>query len=195
MYNSLKKQGCRKHTILLDVDDTINNLISQWISIYNERYNDDLKHEDITDWDMTKFVKPECGENIYKLLGTPNLFSDLVSPLLNSIEVTKTLSEYFDIYIVSRCYDTNIIEQKLKFLEKHFPHLNKYNFISTRHKFLIKGDIMIDDSIENITTSICDYKLLFTQPHNKHFITNNEDIIRVNNWNEILQWFIFKFKI
>lgn len=52
----------------VDVDDVCLDLNSVWLEDYNQVYNDNLKTEDITDWIITKFVKPECGNKIFDLL-------------------------------------------------------------------------------------------------------------------------------
>ena len=51
-------------TILCDVDEVINNLVEKILVEYNKQYNDSLTLNDITDWEVKKFIKPEC-ENIF----------------------------------------------------------------------------------------------------------------------------------
>jgi 5'(3')-deoxyribonucleotidase len=86
-------------SIAIDLDDTLSLLGIDWIKAYNDMYGDTLQHEDITDWAIDTFVKPECGKAIYDLL-TPHLFRTAeVRPFAQ--EVTKWLSEFYDIKIVT----------------------------------------------------------------------------------------------
>ena len=39
-------------TILIDMDDTIENLLEAWIDCINCRYNKDIKLSDIFHWDI-----------------------------------------------------------------------------------------------------------------------------------------------
>lgn len=51
------------------MDEVINNLVEKILVEYNKQYNDSLTLNDITDWEVKKFIKPEC-ENIFTEFGT-----------------------------------------------------------------------------------------------------------------------------
>ena len=51
----------------VDCDNVLNNLTESVLKVYNEDYNDDLTPDDITDYYIENFVKPECKDNFYKL--------------------------------------------------------------------------------------------------------------------------------
>jgi 5'(3')-deoxyribonucleotidase len=177
----------KKPSVLIDLDDVLNNLLSNWISLYNQKYNDNLSEDSILDWDITKYVKPECGILIFDLLKTPGLLSKTVQPKTDSIKVTQMLSKYYELYIVTACtYPENIIE-KFKWVSTHFPHIDTENIITAKNKGLIVGDYIIDDYENNLIASKCMKKLLFYHPHNS-CKEIPDDIIRVSDWNEIL-WF------
>ena len=178
----------QKPIVLIDLDDTLNNLLECWISLYNEKYDDNLDFQSIQSWDVSKYAKPDVGEDIYELLKTPGLFSEMVQPKPGSVKATEILSKYYDLYIVTACtYPQNIIE-KYKWTEKYYPHISTDNIITAKNKSLIIGDFIIDDYHNNIITSKCDKKILFTMPHNM-FSEIGNDIIRVPNWDEILWYF------
>lgn len=63
--------------ILVDLDEITADLIGEWVRLYNEEWNDCLTREQITDWEIHKFVKPECGKKIYQILHRPGLFESL----------------------------------------------------------------------------------------------------------------------
>jgi 5'(3')-deoxyribonucleotidase len=177
-----------RETILLDIDETINNLNTKWLKIYNTKYNDNLLPSDITEWDISKFVKPEAKEDIYELLKTPGLFSDMVEPPVVSVEVTKLLSKFYDIYPLSYCkYPINCYE-KVQYLEKYFPHINTDNFISCKNKSLIKGDYMIDDYHENFK-GFNGNGVLINKSYNLSVDGLPKNIYRVDSWYNILTYF------
>ena len=41
-------------TVLIDMDDTLEDLCSEWVKYLNNKHGTSVKHSDITDWDMTK---------------------------------------------------------------------------------------------------------------------------------------------
>jgi len=178
----------KKKTLLLDIDEVINDLKEIWIDLYNKKYNDNLNYMNITEWEVDKFVKPEAKEDIYELLKTPGLFSKMLTPPEDSIKVTELLVQYYEIYPLSYCaYPQNIYE-KIEYLEKYFPHIDIRNFISCKNKSLIKGDYMIDDYVENLRY-FDGQRILFNREHNL-FVNNLPDrIYRVNNWEDILMYF------
>ena len=56
-------------TIILDVDDVVLNLVPNWLKLYNRDFNDNLTKEQITEWNITKFIKPEAKYSIYQYEG------------------------------------------------------------------------------------------------------------------------------
>ena len=54
-----------RKSIGIDLDQVLNNLNKKWFHAYNKKYNDNITIESVTAWDMLKFVKPECGTDIY----------------------------------------------------------------------------------------------------------------------------------
>ena len=71
-------------------------------------------------------------------------------------------------------------------LFKWFPFLSWDQVIITFRKQLIKGDVLIDDGVHNLEGG--DYKkILMTAPHNRNYDAEAHGMIRVHNWDEILQ--------
>jgi len=181
--------------IIVDVDDTCNNLIEKWIGIYNETYNDNLPYQNVSTWDITKYVKPECGKKIYELLGTPDLFLDMVEPPEHCVEVLTLLSQYYEIYFVTNCYDDNVCNQKREYLIKYFPWIDQNHIITCKdkltklkeNKLLEKASYMIDDYEENLKP-FKGIKLLLSHPHNYSAVLP-PDIIRMPSWEDILMIF------
>jgi len=177
-----------KKSVLIDLDDTLSLFLDSWLSLYNKKYNDNLTVMDILSWNIQDYIKPEAREDIYELLKTPGLLSEVVKPKPGAIMVTEILSKYYDLYIVTACtYPQNIVE-KFKWIENYFPHISTDNIITAKNKSLIKGDYMIDDYQNNLITSICDTKLLFNMPHNFNYTIEFDSMTRVSNWEEVL-WF------
>jgi 5'(3')-deoxyribonucleotidase len=54
-----------KKRIAFDQDQVLADLLTEWVSRYNTEYNDNLRPEDIKNWNWHNLVKPECGKKIY----------------------------------------------------------------------------------------------------------------------------------
>lgn len=138
--------------ILLDLDSTLNDLAHFWLTVYNKEYNDKLTPGDILSWDTHKYVKPECGKKIYDYLTEPNFFFQL-EPLNGAQEfVSKLQNDGHEAYIVTACEMKNlggIIQDKIEWLQEYIPSVDKKHFITTHHKYLVNGDVLVDDGPHN----------------------------------------------
>lgn len=80
----------------------------------------------------------------------PGIFS-LMDPMPGAIEAVNTLSEYYDVYILSTApwKNTTAYSDKLSWLTKHFGDLFKKRVIITHCKNLCDGDYLVDDRAKN----------------------------------------------
>lgn len=168
--------------ILVDVDDTVANLVGSWIDIYNSDYNDNLKPEMISDWDIGSFTK--IGEKFYDYLDDPNLY-DKVEPIPGALRVIKQLKSkgYRIIYVTA--YD--VTNAKLKWLMEHGFTNTKMDYVVAYDKSLINGDILVDDKYNNVKSfSETNHKpaILYNQKWNEKFDWKT----RANSWDEVLYW-------
>ncbi|MEK3955919.1 5' nucleotidase, NT5C type [Psychrobacillus sp. FSL K6-1464] len=151
----------RKPIILLDMDDVMANFSAEWIRLYNEEYSDSLTQNDLTEWDASLFTKPECGMKIYDYLRNPGLFRNLIVAD-GCKDVLKDLTELgAEVIIVtdspqgcsfgqSDWRGSNPTDDKRAWLQEHFPFIPKENFVVTSKKWLVQGDILIDDKPSTI---------------------------------------------
>jgi 5'(3')-deoxyribonucleotidase len=186
--------------IIIDCDSTLNNLIPVWVDIYNKTYCDNLYYQNITTYAIEEYVKPEYREQMFELLGTPGLFSDMVEPVEDSERVVQLLSNHYEIYIFTNCYTPYVANQKRIFFEKYFPFIKQENIFTPLDKRDIykNNDIfetasyMIDDYEENFK-GFKGTKILFSQPHNFRSVLKS-DVVRMPSWNNILMFFAIKNK-
>ena len=135
-----------KLTVGVDIDQVLNNLNKKWFNEYNLQYNDNLKMEDVTEWGITEFVKPECGNDIFKILTIPGFFRDLeIQP--NAQEVVEWLCTKYDVYILSAAHYA-VCGDKGAWLAEHFPCIDWHNIIFCRNKSLVHLDYLIATKVK-----------------------------------------------
>lgn len=177
--------GAMKVRVGIDMDGCIADLHSVWVERYNQLYNDNLKVEDITEWNWHHLTKPECQEKVYKILDDPDLFANL--PVIEgSQEVLYKYASKFDIYIVTATRNPLNIPAKHYWLLKNFPFLDEEKFVFTRDKSAFLGDYLIDDKPKNLE-GFFGTGILFDAPHNK----KEKRFPRVYNWKEVERIFEF----
>ena len=110
--------------IYIDLDDTIAN--------YTKRYNE-LKTNDM------KFPQSQYG------------FFTSLEPIKDAIEVVNCMRERFDVYILTRpsVFNPLCYTEKRIWVENNFDLEFCKKLIICYDKFLLKGDILIDDKSHN----------------------------------------------
>lgn len=169
--------------VLVDVDSTIADLMPAWLKLYNHDYDDCLTPDDFTDWDMTKFVKQECGNNIYKYLERKNLYDNVetIEGSWYGVHYIRFLGHRV-IFATSGVHTTS----KYKWLERNGfnPGKNAEDYVVIYDKTLLRGDILIDDrdvNVENFQGNT----ILFNQPWNISLNWRN----RAYNWDDVIRIF------
>lgn len=170
-----------KLTILVDMDDTLENLCEVWVGYLNETYGTDVKLEDVTQWDMTK-VFPTLNRNeIFDVL-TEEALWERIEPLPGAVEYLKKLiDDGHKIVIVTSASPETVSLKLNKVLFKYFPYLTYKDVIITSQKQMVIGDVLVDDAPHNLENG--NYlKLLFDASHNQTY--DSKDVVRVRNWEE-----------
>lgn len=171
-------------TILVDMDDTIEQLLQSWVREINKQYNQNLAYEDVLSWDISECCPELTRDQIMSIPFQPG-FWRTVDPVPGAAEALQRLmAAGHDVFIVTATYPESVPEKMNDLLFKYFPFLSWNQVIITRQKQMIRGDVLIDDGVHNLVGG--DYvKILMTAPHNKNYDAESNGMIRVNNWTEI----------
>jgi len=172
--------------ILVDMDDTIEQLLDAWVSRANEKFGRDVSLDEITGWNVAAPYSGLTREDIYGVTYEPGFWSG-VKPMPGAAEALKHfMDEGHEVYIVTAT-EIEHVEEKMKgLLFRYFPFLSWNQVIITGRKQLIRGDVLIDDGIHNLEGG--DYrKILFTAPHNRFYDAEANGMTRVNTWEEVIE--------
>lgn len=137
-----------KGIFAVDIDETLNNLVAALLVEYNKKYNDNVKFEDITEYNIQQFLKPEC-EDIFTEFANETLFEKL-KPKDNSYIVLNVLKDYYDIFFLTAGHPITM-QYRDKWLNKYYGSFYKSRkLVMCRDKYLFNCDILIDDYQENL---------------------------------------------
>ena len=172
----------------VDVDDVVADLMPAWLDAYNGQYDDVLRKEDITDWDMTKFVRGICGEKIYDFL-VPGLY-DTVPPILGALVGTVQLRAAGHRVVFVTSANQLHPGRKRQWLMEYgfFPDKShsSIDYVEAYDKSLIKLDMLVDDGPHNIEAVTCQ-TIIFDQPWNRHLKGR-----RAHHWGEVTDFVLFE---
>ena len=182
-----------KPIVLLDMDDVLADFLEPWIDMYNKDYSDTLEIKTINDWNTSLFVKDECGLKIFDYFKKPGLYRNLpVKPY--AIEMVTNLTDLgYEIFIVTDSpmgctygedgwKGSNPADDKRAWLQEHFPMIPTSNFIITGKKWMVTGDILVDDKPTTHEEFLKRGRksILVDMPYNNHLKTD----YRVTNLKE-----------
>lgn len=171
-------------TILVDMDDTIENCTEAWVRLVNKLYGTDVDPLSLRDWDVSVAFPTLTREQVYDVTLTDEFWYG-VTPIDGAVEYLKRLIDDGNkVYIVTcAAYETLRIKME-EVLFKYFPYISWRDVIIASKKQMIQADYLVDDGIHNHIDG--EYKkLLFTAPHNCEYNAEENGMIRVHSWQEV----------
>lgn len=172
--------------ILVDVDDTVCKLVETWLWLYNKKYEDNLKPEDITDWDIAKFVKPEAKDTIFEFINNQAVYR-IVPEIEGALSCVNRLRAMGHRVIFATWAMEDAAGAKYRWLKKHGFLDSQMDYVECKDKSLIRADITIDDNFEYVQ-KFYGMAVLFRKPWNMKADWN----FCVNNWDEFVE-FVVKY--
>lgn len=152
-------------TIAIDVDGVVLDIITPWLSVYNQEYNDILTRDDITDWDIHKLVKPRCGGEIYKYLDLEKTyFQANVDPDAKLIINAFRDLGHRIVFVTSTTPKSMGVKYR-KLLSEGLID-KRENYIECADKSLIRASVLLDDYPKNLE-NFQGARYLYSQPWNK----------------------------
>lgn len=171
-------------TVLVDIDDTIENLCEVWVDMLNLKYGTTVKYEDINSWDLPKFFPTLSREQVFAPLHSPEIWYSLRPKKGARYYLKKLISEGFDVYLCTTTYYKNVQWKYEGVIEKYFPFISWDNVIITSNKQLIHADFLVDDAPHNLEGGSYN-KILVSAPHNRSCNAEENGFIRCDTWSEI----------
>ena len=176
----------KKLTILVDMDDTIENLSEAWVDYLNDRYRTSVSASDISSWDISQAFPTLSKSDVYGALKETALW-EAVKPLPGAVKYLKKLVEDGnDVFIVTASHPDTVGVKMNRVLFRYFPFIPYRNVIICSKKQMVSGDILIDDGVHNFGGEYMG--MLFTANHNRA-VADDElsalNAVRVGNWKEV----------
>lgn len=172
-------------TILVDMDDVLEELLSAWVSWLNQRWGTNVRPDDISEWDIAAFFPTIPHHDVFAPLHDDD-FWKTVRPKKGAREALETLiEEGHKIYIVTNSSYKALASKMENVLFRYFPFLTWDDVIVTANKQLVNGDVLVDDAVHNLIGG--QYaRILMDAPYNRSFDAEKNFIRRAKDWPEAL---------
>lgn len=176
--------------ILIDIDDTIEDLLPAWCDALNRKYNTSVSPSNITEWDMQKFFSTLSQQQIYSPFQNEGFWKTIKPKKDAPVYIRLLIAKGYKVYL---CTSTDYRNIKPKFehiIRPYFPYIKWEDVIVAHNKQMIKANCMIDDGVHNLEGGNFT-KILMTAPHNKNYDAEENGMFRAENWAEVYE--IIKF--
>lgn len=170
-------------TIAVDMDGVLYDLLTPWLSEYNEIFNDDLSPEQVKTYELSQYTKCD-RESLCYILEREDFWDSIVlyDGVYESIERLCKNKNIDLVIATATSYKTAV--PKFQKLFQLLPMLNEKNLVITSRKELLDVDILIDDwenNLKKLAVSKNKMPILITQNYNKDFPNAEYGIIRCEN--------------
>ena len=126
-------------TILVDMDDTMEQLLKRWVARANEKYGQDITLDQITSWDVSEPYPGLNKKEIYSVTYEPGFWSG-VEPMPGAAEALKHfMDEGHEVYVVTATEPEHLEEKMKGLLFRYFPFITWDRVIVTGRKQMIRG--------------------------------------------------------
>ena len=130
------------NVILVDADDTIENLVEAWTTALNDRYNRNVNSQEILQWDIKQYYPGLDNHQIFGILNEVD-FWRTVSPKEDAIEYLRKLYDEKNIIKIVTASHHRTVHAKCDYcILKYFDFLDWNDIIICSNKQLIKGNIL-----------------------------------------------------
>lgn len=166
--------------ILVDIDGVVADTHAALLTLYNKDYDDDLRVEDITSWEMHHFVWPECGRKIYSYASHPDLYK-MTMPMRGALQSVSLFRSWGHRVVF---VTAGMFPMKIQWLyENGFLSGIDWEYdpdiVVAADKGLVHGEILIDDRPENLLIG----DILFDRPWNQESMRN----FRAYSWLDVVE--------
>ena len=157
-------------TIMVDIDGILNTLDTTVLEVYNEDSGDNLRPEDVTEYHIEKFVKPEYRENFKNYFLDKRVWQRIEVVKYACEVLNKLWDEGYNLIFVTKTECENMVKKR-NWLNRNFPFMGadeiRKRLYSAPKKQLIRADIAIDDGLFNLIGDRTYYSICFDKPYNQ----------------------------
>ena len=159
----------KKPIVACDMDSTLYDFVKPLLKRYNLVYNDNVRYEDITAWNIHQFLKPEC-QNVFKEFCNESFFES-ITMAESTIILLDILRSISDLYFVTAGYSytipwrANLLKRNLYYFTNDW--FTDDRLVKLTDKSLFRCDYIIDDN-EEICNNSDAIAFLISKPWNDY---------------------------
>lgn len=176
--------------ILLDVDGVIADFLTPFIALGNKISGLSLQESDIKDWEVADIFPEQYRKQIVQEAKAQGFCSNIL-PYPRAIEAVKSLKILGDIYVVTSPWHSQTwVYERSEWLNKYFD-FDRRKIIYTSSKYLVRGDILIDDKVDTVEKWIelnpSSIGFIWESPYSRGYKSKDSRIRYTNSWSFVIE--------
>lgn len=137
----------KKLDVLVDMDSIIVNFMDGLLDAYASAGGEAVYTDDIKGWDMGRYVQDPTL--LFDCMYRKGFFRNL-KPLPGALDALMELQSLgHNIVIVTSPCTPHSASEKIEWLDEHCPFLGTKDYFIGHHKWMVRGDVLIDDGLHN----------------------------------------------
>lgn len=170
--------------VILDCDGVLSDFVKSYLSTVLWVTGRQYTHEDVTRWDIWDVLGLTTDEKKHVNDEMDYFFCQTMHPIKGAFEGFERLDSIANVYIATTPWQPceGWTHARESWLKHHF-NVGYKRVIHTHTKSVLRGDIMVDDNIDNVRSWAADNPngkaVLWDQPWNRG---DKWDGIRTNSW-------------
>jgi len=177
-------------TLYVDMDEIIVSFLDKLCSIYNSKYNTNIKISDIKTWSLNTYMD---GDKAFEIINSPGFFGSL-EPIEGAIETIEKLvnDDKYELFIISSPSNEYSVYEKYKWIMRYLPFFDVRNLILVGNKGDLlsrldgENSILLDDCPEYIS-KFNGVSVVMNRKYNKELVVGVDCDYRVSNWDEFYE--------
>ncbi len=165
----------------------------------NRTYGTRVKFEDVKDYELTESFPELSMYQLYMPYLDGRLYLD-IHPVKEAQKLIEHLAATDDLFVCTAglvgvdtmtLYEylwnsetTQCTDNLLRFLGEHYPQIPQENVIICTQKYMIDGDVLIDDNPAHLT-GFPGARILLDKPYNREFDASAHGVLRAKTYDEI----------
>lgn len=171
--------------LLIDQDEVLAQFTTRILQWWNEDHKTDFKIDDIKEYWLEKTLGQRSAYFIKSCMREPSFFANL-DPIHGALEGMKQLHDDGHEVIIASKVPLNAgigFYGKVEWIRKNLPWFDLNNFVGVQRKTLLKGDVLLDDSPNNVKLfqDTGRQVVIFNRPWNQ-----NIPGLRANSWTQFV---------
>lgn len=170
-----------KLDIGIDCDGVICSTIDHLIDLAKLNHNIDFKIEDITDFYIDRIIPR--GDELKTYFTKPSFYRHLELKDHAYETIQQLINEGNDVCVVTAIPD-NCVPARSEWFSEKLPYMEKENIMYCKRKDKFYANVLLDDALHNLDSSIVDYPILFARPWNE---SGRDRYVTVYTWKEFYE--------